>query len=134
MIKAIHLRDTKPPKLPSKLLAMALNDLEWVEKHKKYDIYMDIWVDDCMVCFAGSVMVRRFYIDRRCRPLDFDWPWRHAFLALNYFREGRIMSALRYLDYHHHFKDVDIPHYQYDPTNFKQNIRELIKFLQEENL
>ena len=45
-------------KRPSKLIRIGLKDLAKVERSKTLKVDMGVWVSDCAVCFAGSVMVK----------------------------------------------------------------------------
>jgi len=87
-----------------------------------------------VVCFAGSIMARRFDVDWTCGPRDFDVPWTNAFLALNKFRAGQIANALELLGHDTDFCDLAITPYWRDSVRFKRDIRDLISFLRREGL
>lgn len=133
------------PQKPSKLLAVALEDLEKMEKTEGYAIHMNdwhwpepLWKDGdqigtvCKVCFAGSVMARRGKVlpTRDVQPESFSPKLRKKFYALNAFREGCIEEGLNYLGID------DVPpclrenygatQYRDDPARFKKEMRQLI--------
>jgi len=135
MISARWKRNVEPPSLPSKLVALALRDLEWVEKHPEYTICMESWVNGCHVCFAGAIMVRRFHSISGCGPSHYSGKWNDAFYALNSFRQGDIKTGLERLNIYREFRSLDIIYpYWVDPVAFKRCMRDVITFLQEEGL
>jgi len=140
MIKSRWKRNVEPPTLPSELIALALRDIKWVEKHPKYFVKMETWRSGCGVCFAGSVMTRRFKItDGRCTPCLFTTEWANAFWALDRFRLGAVTEGLRHLGIRLQFDDteifsVDVCPYEHDPDSFKRDIGNLITLLQREGL
>jgi len=135
MISARWKRNVEPPARPSELLALALRDIEWVEKNPKYDIDMTIWFSRCSVCFAGAVMVRRFKIpDDRCCPSNFTHNWNRAFWSLNAFRNGDITDALSNLGIERELGCIKISPYCQGPSAFKRDILRLIKLLRKEKL
>lgn len=100
------------PKLPSALLAIAINDMKWVLKRpNEYQVDMDLWhaptstgdpaKSYCSVCFAGAVMARTMKTDRFGPRSDCSFGQfnRAQFRALNAFREGEIGHALSLLGY-----------------------------------
>lgn len=101
-----------PDKL-SKLILLALADLEMVEKNPLYRIEMTKWHqsngDLCKVCFAGAVMARSL----KCSPqesfneTDFDIDTTIKLQALNEIRVGHIGIALNMLNIpNHSLRDV----------------------------
>ena len=87
------------PKIPSKLIRLALKDLEWVEKRKKiYKVDMYSWHEPnshCSVCLAGAVMANTL----KCDPKDEVRPEyiprnKLQLRALDYFREGFVRYGL----------------------------------------
>jgi len=134
MIKCRWKRNTAPPALPSDLIALALKDLSWVEEHNEYDINMIVWAENCAVCFAGAVMVRRFKIPDECCPTDFDSAWESAFYALDSFRMGCVSDGLNYLGFKRQFKEMRICSYHQNHIHFKQDMNNLITFLQRNGL
>jgi len=134
MIISYWKRNVEPPTVPSRLLALALRDLIWAEKHPKYDIDMGTWVDNCSVCFAGSVIVRRFKNINGCCPNDFSPAWSNAFYALDAFRQGNVVQGLRCLGVKRKFASVYVSVYGCNPIAFKRNIRCLIARLRREGL
>jgi hypothetical protein len=101
------------PKVPSKLILIALEDIEAVEKQPKFKFRMNTdWVtplgdNRCAVCAAGAVLVNR--IDPSLPgELDKDGWFTPEFLddstnvqqllAINNLREGDICSAFADLD------------------------------------
>lgn len=93
---------TKLPDKPSKLILIALEDLEKVEGDSRYVIDMGNWHitpmagDKCHVCFAGSVMAMRDGLK------EWEMAIPHSFLrqderkltALNAFRIGMVGNGL----------------------------------------
>jgi len=135
MIDAHWKRNVEPPELASDLIALALRDLSWVERHDTYTIEMSNWIKHCSVCFAGAVMARRFKIpDGPCGPNLFSYKWGEAFWALNAFRQGHISRALSTLGIKRHFNSVKISPYGVDPVKFKHDIGCLITLLRRKGL
>jgi len=138
MISARWKRNVEPPKLASELITLSLKDLMWVEKNPKYTIEMNNWIKGCQVCFAGSVMIRRFKVpDDAYGPSDFTTEWANAFWALNCFRNGAITKGLRHLGIGREgveIYSVEVCTYKHDPIAFKRDMRNLITLLRREGL
>jgi hypothetical protein len=98
----------KLPRSPSRLIRMALKDLEAAEK-AGYVIDMDLWYERdgnvCAVCLAGGVIVRRMPVSdgSEHNPTDLAYEGlitvqdQRALEALNYFRMGKITEGLNRL-------------------------------------
>jgi hypothetical protein len=127
--------------VPSEMILQALEDLESVEKDPAYKVDMLEWHlpattmrPHCEVCFAGAVMARRFDVqpNRYAEPQDFLPAARDKFRALNYFRTGNIVSALRYLHREHPQSlpiIVRVPAYDPLVPAFKDKMREIASTL-----
>lgn len=85
-------RSKKLPTKPSNLILLALSDLAWIEKSKRYTVDMLKWHEvynhKCSVCFAGSVMARTLEANRKedLSPSSFPLKTRMSLNALNSFR------------------------------------------------
>lgn len=102
------------PDKPSKLILVALEDLEWAEKNPKYRISMHAWhqpgmmeishfdgeteseQEVCQVCFAGSVMAKTCKSEwsSELTPHKFPKELKRKLIALNHFRCGEVESGL----------------------------------------
>jgi hypothetical protein len=100
-----------PTKL-SDAIDIALEDFKIIRTDPRYEIDMTKWHEPdmvydpssdedrpaCAVCFAGTVMARRFPLDPgtetnpRCG--DFSDAWKNTFNALDYLRGGHVSSAV----------------------------------------
>lgn len=148
----------KIPKLPrelSELIKVALHDLELVEKDKRYRVHMNTWhaystiIDQCLVCFAGSVLaktckapIRKFIAlggETSFHPLI-----AYKLYALDDVRLGLVGTALEKIG--HALSDEDWKlfdfmredehwvDYSVDPEGFKLNMITLIGVLESEGL
>lgn len=124
----------KLPNKPSKLIRVALKDLELVEQDNNYSIYMGDWHmplgDKCSVCLAGSVIARTLNtpLDAEVDPLDFNLITKNKLLALNQFRVGYIGQGLHFLDIEQPKNTktfVYIPHYDENPILFKERLSQM---------
>lgn len=98
----------KLPHKPSKLLSIAIADLEAVKKDKRYVINMGRWHSPfhskrgivCHVCLAGSVMAKSLKTDYNTEVEieDFDPKTKTLLNAIDHFRCGSILSALASID------------------------------------
>lgn len=102
------MRNVKLPNKPSKLLKVALEDLEAVEKDLKYRIDMNSWHqpedNKCSVCLAGAVMANRLRcdIEKALDPYDLlvdgnieYWvDLRNKLEAIDYFCRGKVEGSL----------------------------------------
>jgi len=94
------------PKKLSEAIDLALEDLEIVEAHEDYEIYMGIWHrpsnyegnenSKCMVCFAGAVMSVTHQVPWgiSSHPDQFNTEWNRVFQALDDIRIGNLWAAL----------------------------------------
>lgn len=96
------------PNKPSKLLMLAMTDLEKVEADPRYKVNMSKWHEPngkCSVCLAGSVIAKTLkvnpgnYITPYGQTLKdtevvFSYETDKALLALNSLRRGDILLAL----------------------------------------
>jgi hypothetical protein len=140
----------KLPNKPSKLLALALSDLEKAEKSKFYEIDMDGWhtpnIDKqstCSVCLAGSVIAFSLKTPRVMEKspnhfLEFEGRLGEVIYkqltAINQLREGYVADALEKLgidvsDAKVKVMDREITEYGIDKREFKKQMRELISDL-----
>lgn len=98
----------KLPSRPSKLIRVALDDLQKIARSKKYIIDMSSWHSPqesfdpgiptkCEVCMAGAVMVRELDADITQLLVPEDFKEYDALEAINYFRAGRVGSAFAQL-------------------------------------
>lgn len=148
------------PKKPSKLIRLAIEDLEKVEKlPHKYEIDMGQWHTPqnygdhkCSVCLAGSVMAMRFHADPKdeIKPRDFARVFKfipsstqNRLIALDWFRRGHVKAGLRELGYPGHiiesFTDLDseTPYLywsEHEPARFKKPLLELADKLEQRGL
>lgn len=94
----------KLPDKPSKLLMMALADLEKVEADPRYEVDMNTWHEPngkCRVCLAGSVMACTLGapIDECLFYDSINDDATPKLYALNMLRCGRVLSALEMLGF-----------------------------------
>lgn len=105
------------PNVPSKLILIALGDLEKMERAKGYQIDMEVWHDPdphgvvaaaqvenkdaksevCSVCLAGSVMVCSLgnkNKNKTLSPHKFSTRLAGQLEAINHFREGAVEEGL----------------------------------------
>lgn len=130
------------PDQPSKLLELALNDLEQVENDPRYDINMGQWHNPhetaCSVCLAGAVMAGTLGAapGEEFSPEDFEQSndaWK--LYALDSARCGDWGSFMEELSIYHSVPDEifeELPNvcrYDVDPEQFKADIRQAIDVL-----
>lgn len=137
---------SKLPDLPSKLLEVALLDLEKLEKNPAYSINMDNWHSvgasgKCRVCLAGCVMTLELGADIYDDVAPSRYPSRDAdkLWALNQFRCGRIIPGILYLgeelEYRYKGKHcVPVVPYEDNPEDFKRDMVDLIVYLESQGL
>ncbi len=124
------------PNKPSKLINLALNDLERVEKDDRYIVDMEDWHvpeenGQCFVCLAGAVMAKTLGapIDELTCPLYTSHE--KELEALDNFRCGWIETALRGLGLHAdipRFKSrVEVRAYSDNPKQFKDDMRDMAR-------
>jgi len=96
----------------SDAIDIALEDFKIIRLDPRYEINMSKWHEPdmaydeasgedrpaCAVCFAGTVMARRFPLDpgAETNPScgDFSDAWKNTFNALDYLRGGNVSSAV----------------------------------------
>lgn len=106
--------ENKLPRIPSKLIRLALKDLE-ESINQGMSVDMNCWVEKqqegtCAVCFAGAVMMQSLNAskiletdsctgpDDMSSKLAISESDRYALHALNEFRLGRAYAGLSFLD------------------------------------
>lgn len=144
------------PKIPSKLLQLAMDDLALIEKDERYTVNMSHWhhswnslADRCSVCLAGAVMAMTCKVPFHYFVVSTDYfeiENQRAFEAIDWFRQGSIQDAFDKLgldmsdgspartymisngSYAH------IPMYQPDPVRFRLAMNVLIYNLEKAGL
>ncbi len=129
---------------PSRVIEMALEDLEAVERSKKYKVEMDACHDPrhgkCYVCLGGAVIANRFGADPDERMV-FDscdgWGDEETkrLSALDCFRQGYVAWGLDYFD----VKWLDdekhtVARYQRNTKRFKADMRAIAELLKSHGL
>ena len=132
------------PDKPSELLALALFDLEKVERSSEYEVIMGDWHQPkksgvCEVCMAAAVMAKTLKVDRLITrmPSDFETDTEKKLCAIDYLRRGDLTVALYVLGFDHPrflVGEIDVVDYQDDPQQFKKDMQDLIKALKGEGL
>lgn len=133
-------------KLPTKLSAcvrLALEDLRAVEKAKKtYKIEMNrtyhspnITTKQCIVCFAGAVMAKTMNLNPKqdLEPSDFNYHNRARLYALDHLREGNVESAFQEVGREFPYglaEHVVVEQYEYDPLQFKADMKRIANLLE----
>lgn len=127
------------PRVPSKLIYIALADLAKAEKSKKYMVIMGIWhwptIDWCAVCFAGSVMAFSLNADPTdslgpsSMPANYD-----QLLAINFLRVGGVFHAYRQLGLQGADLNTNIRPYKDNPDGFRRDMKNLAAKLEREGL
>lgn len=133
------------PNKPSKLIRVAIHDLEEVEKNPRYRVRMYRWHYNsvlepgvCQVCLAGSVIACRSGIaPNKTLGGHYRLPCQAKMFALDDFRRGYVGSGLSRLGFElpagmnpHHV----IPHYQIKPNDFKTELLKLAADLEKAGL
>lgn len=131
------------PNKPSKLIRLAIKDLESIEKSKHYYIEMSFWhkpfrfENICAVCFSGSIMAKTLKSNKKLAlgPDDFSITIRNKLIALNEFRLGDVNTGLGIMGLN---VDINlnrfITSYSKNPEQFKKEILELANDLEKEGL
>jgi len=130
------------PNKPSKLLRLALKDLEWCEKHDEYVISMEHWHkpmgSTCYVCLAGSVIAHSLEVPSKVSvsPVVTLWNQKtsNKLIALNYFRQGAVADGLRVLELSSQIEDFYSTSYAAQPDVFKREMRTLAEELADDGL
>ncbi len=126
------------PKTPSTLIALALDDLNKVERRKGYKVDMSSWhlyiEPVCLICFAGAVMAQTLKATKTesLRPNAFSLDTNSKLVALDYFRIGTVglaFSSLGILSAKGRPFSRHIPEYRKGRGSFKRAMRELARDL-----
>jgi len=128
------------PDKPSLLIHTALDDLEVIEKSKKYLINMAVFHDPldgrkmCEVCLAGCVMANTLGSSRNdcVEPSSFSDKLSGQLNALDFFRMGSVEAAFVQLGLGIEKllpADIDIYEYDMNPKEFKSDMRALADLL-----
>lgn len=130
------------PRLPSELLALALADLEVVEKSADYVVDMSVWHSPharrgglCSVCMAGAVLTRHFkksvYIPSVVGV--FDEVTVGKLDAIDLLRCGLLRAACRSIGIVDYPDDMlhswPVPMYDDDPEEFRESMSQMMKYL-----
>jgi len=91
----MKLLEANLPDKQSDIILIALQDMEWVEKHKNYRVDMRTYHSpngQCKVCFAGGIMARSkgTSCKKGCSPADFSVRDENIFEALDSLRNYHI--------------------------------------------
>ncbi len=142
---------SKLPDTPSKLIRVALDDLEAVRNDNRYVVnfaewhipYTNKFADQfsetlrCSVCFAGSVMAKSLNVNINVPLTPTDFPKEgNKLKALDHFRRGHIRLGLH---------ELDIPREKIPPVTvmdvnqrnyeeFVSNMEAIIAYLEKHNL
>jgi len=116
------------PDLPSKLLAIALEELRKVEKNNDYEIEMLVWhspcfAGACQVCLAGAVIVGKLKVPRHqyANASSFHKSLNRKLEAIDFLRRGFVGDALEILGIEKpkSIEDFyDVEHYYTDRKRF----------------
>lgn len=126
------------PKKPSRLIQLALEDLAVCETDPRYEICMGAWHGPvggiCLVCLAGATMARLGATpDKTFNHQSFGKVNRSRFLALNFFRTGRINDAFVELGIKRPRgigAQYAVPSYEFDPAGFKRALVRIFRRLE----
>ncbi len=125
-------KQIKLPSKPSELILLALKDLRAVEKSKKYVVEMGEWHTPdyrdgkCAVCLAGAVMAKTLKVSVHDDMLPYRMGINDDKLrALDYFREGYVQGAFRYLGITVDWPDKKIAVYEHDAEAFHADMQQL---------
>lgn len=123
------------PGRPSRLIAIALEEVEYIEKLPKFQVQMAEWIakdeatGDCAVCFAGAVMVMRLGAKMGKHTSIHNFPHEKCALkAIDLLRCGEVTSALGFLGLPREWGaqfDREIVSYDEDSSLCKAQLREL---------
>ena len=131
------------PNKPSELIRLAIQDLELVERSKKYKIDMETWHNyngnRCCVCFAGSVMAKTLEVSptKDSCPHEHEDELSQKLMALDHFRVGEVISGLNAMNIETNFPAHRGDHpveYKDDPKLFKLQMLDLSSILESEGL
>jgi hypothetical protein len=133
---------------PSRLVEVALADLEWVEQQPNMRVNMRDWVVNCngvcYVCLAGAVMYCELdaktegsfkKMVAESKQID------SIRSALNSIRVGDLYSFLyilslgvRYDNMRKEFSEIEYESYEDNPIVFKQYLKDVAELLKKHNL
>lgn len=131
-------RQPTPPKKPSELILLALEDLAIAEKSPNCSVIMNTWYredgnDSCCLCFAGGIMaftlkpVIQGLSSFSLSPENFGDEWSRRFYALDCLREGLVeMASYKWVKCKG-LEDRKVPDYGLDPKGFKAAMRKMAK-------
>jgi len=131
------------PRKMSKLIRIALRDLEKAEKSRSYIVDMGTWhlpVDNkCYVCLAGSAMAFSLNVKKNEFHTPSDLAGNAEQLsAIDWLREGDVSFAAGDLDLRVTNKmrkmNRSVAQYYEDPKQFKRDMRKLARDLAAEGL
>lgn len=135
-------------KIPSEAIQQALEDMQSVIKDPDYVLDFDEWhspeyIPDqfsgdkryCSVCFAGSVMAKRLGADPKRDLYPKNFSERKMLEALDCFRSGNIVDAIKILRLKSKYKGPDyIEVDQGDLEEFTNDMQRIITELQKHGL
>ena len=126
---------------PSRVIEMALEDLEAMENDERYYVDMGVWhcpgpAGKCAVCFAGSVMANRLGISPKgsYEPCDFNPATENRLTALNLFRTGMIDDGLHFIGPKLYMADWRMTDYRENPDKFKSQMHAMAAMLRQQGL
>lgn len=133
------MKDNLPNKL-SDLIEVALEDLEKVEKDKRYTVDMQFWhtptdnFTGCSVCLAGAVIAKSLNVPiQELSSLDkFKISIRRKLVALDQVRDSKVGNAIRILKRDSVTVPLEyysVPSYDEDRPGFKKALQAIAKEL-----
>lgn len=142
----------KLPNKPSKLILLALKDLELVEKDERYAVNMHTWHRPkdgiCQVCLAGSVLAKslKFSNEEYTNGVYFESNFEKSEgEKLSFLDRVRMKSRLMIPNIYFQIEDdvkvklsseiYELPYtnYESNPSEFKTYLRELAKIFKKYN-
>ena len=140
--KILEFFSEKLPVKPSKLIKLALSDLEKCEKEGLI-IDMAYWLTPCgntyKVCLGGAVMYQTLNMrskDRDSVPLCTTGKYEDRLRAINLLRQGCLDSAAKNLGFYELtkkckvYKNIKITEYSINPFLFKTDMLNLASMLE----
>ena len=137
------------PSLPSALLALGIRDLCRAGNDPRYEIDMSHWhkgtmrpdpyldEDKCHVCMAGAVIAMTLGLGPECDAdlASFSGAVAERLSALNAFREGRVAQGLLTMGcLGNTALNRDVADYEEDPEQFLEDMQDLVRDLEAEEL
>lgn len=133
----LNFKTNSLPKIPSQLIRVALRDLELIEQDDKYEIEMAVChvphQGKCNVCLAGAVMAKTLNSNPNEHLSPYDFEETSELRALYLFRIGNIFEAFGEIGLSQPTKMqelIDITPYHESPETFKDDMRDLIRYLE----